>query len=188
MAERVALERYIDERYKDAHISKIRMGEKQHDLLKKWMKKPMGFLILLGIPGCGKTYTSIAITRALFEEAAKFRNFPTIYYYPQSKIFDEFKDLYSHNWLDISLKEKLNESLLLTIDDFGSQRNNEWQIEVMTQIIESRYSSRRPTIINSNLDFPEIGNIFHARIRSRMAASENLVITDWETDLRGEDM
>lgn len=189
MAERKIHEKYIDSRYSDAHMGNIIFPKHgDHEVLNTWLKKPMGMVIFLGCPGCGKTYTSVAMTRFLYDLASKSRIHPEVYFYPQSKLFDEFRELYSNNWTDISLKERISNSLVLTIDDFGSQRNNEWQIEIMTQVIESRYNSKRPTIISSNLGFHEIEEIFHPRVRSRLEATENLIFTDWKTDLRRSDL
>ena len=60
---------------------------------------------------------------------------------------------------------------LLIIDDLGVERSTEYAIEQMFYVIDSRYRSRKPMIITTNLRLEEIKNppdLAHARIYDRI--------------------
>ena len=59
---------------------------------------------------------------------------------------------------------------LLIIDDLGVERSTEYAMEQMFFVIDSRYRSRRPMIITTNLKLSELKNppdLAHARIYDR---------------------
>ena len=60
---------------------------------------------------------------------------------------------------------------LLVIDDLGVERSTEYAMEQMFFVIDSRYRSRRPMIITTNLKLGELKNppdLAHARIYDRI--------------------
>ena len=60
---------------------------------------------------------------------------------------------------------------LLIIDDLGVERSTEYAMEQMFYVIDSRYRSRKPMIITTNLRLEEIKNppdLAHARIYDRI--------------------
>ena len=60
---------------------------------------------------------------------------------------------------------------LLIIDDLGVERSTEYAMEQMFFVIDSRYRSRRPMIITTNLKLSELKNppdLAHARIYDRI--------------------
>ena len=64
-----------------------------------------------------------------------------------------------------------NEYDLLIIDDLGVERSTEYAMEQMFFVIDSRYRSRRPMIITTNLKLDELKNpsdLAHARIYDRI--------------------
>lgn len=186
MAAGIGIERYAGQRYQDAHLAKVRLKPEAHKHLAAWLKKPRHFLIFMGAPGCGKTFTSLAIMRHFYEVAKKSGRQDELLFYPQRVILDKLKEIMSRGWSTEKFMEELKSSLVLAIDDFGATRNNEWQVEVLSQIVAERYDSQRPTLITTNLDFDDIENVFHTRTRGRLEAAENLVIADWDTNLREE--
>ncbi len=64
--------------------------------------------------------------------------------------------------------DELIEIPFLVIDDFGVQRNTEWESEMLYNLIDSRYAEERPTIITSNIDIKELKKVAHGRIYSRI--------------------
>lgn len=180
------IERIVGERFKDAHLANLLLQPEDHKSLLAWIKRPRNFLIFMGGPGSGKTYAAVAINKYLYDNAKKHGKEYYINFFTQHILYDKMRELISKNWTLDYFFETLKDSLLLTIDDFGSTRNNEWQIEQMTNIIDNRYKSNRATIITTNLSMNEIGRVFHPRIQSRLSATENLIISDWDNDLRKE--
>ena len=60
---------------------------------------------------------------------------------------------------------------LLIIDDFGMERGTEYALEQIYNIIDSRYRSRKPLIVTTNLTLTELKNpqdTAHARIYDRL--------------------
>ena len=60
---------------------------------------------------------------------------------------------------------------LLVIDDFGMERGTEYALEQIYNIIDSRYRSRKPLIVTTNLTLTELKNpqdTAHARIYDRI--------------------
>ena len=52
----------------------------------------------------------------------------------------------------------LGHEILLIIDDLGVERSTEYAMEQMFFVIDSRYRSRRPMIITTNLKLAELKN------------------------------
>ena len=60
---------------------------------------------------------------------------------------------------------------LLIIDDFGMERGTEYALEQVYNIVDSRYRSRKPLIVTTNLTLDEIRHpqdTAHARIYDRI--------------------
>ena len=60
---------------------------------------------------------------------------------------------------------------LLIIDDFGMERSTEYALEQLYCIVDSRYRSRKPLIVTTNLTLDEIRHpqdTTHARIYDRL--------------------
>lgn len=67
--------------------------------------------------------------------------------------------------------ESFNQYSLLIIDDLGIERNSEFALEQVFNIIDSRYRSRKPLIVTTNLTLDELKNpkdLAHARIYDRV--------------------
>mgnify|MGYP002551723091 FL=1 len=67
--------------------------------------------------------------------------------------------------------DKLCRYPLLIIDDFGMERGTEYALEQIYNIVDSRYRSRKPLIVTTNLTLDEIRypqNTAHARIYDRL--------------------
>ena len=70
---------------------------------------------------------------------------------------------------------------ILVLDDLGTEKTSEWVQETLGLVVNSRYNTRRPTILTSNLQDPMDSNdpnsfMFQigARTRSRL-----LEMCDW---------
>ncbi len=65
----------------------------------------------------------------------------------------------------------MDDCSLLVIDDLGVERSTEYAMEKMFTVIDSRYRSRKPLIVTTNLKLEEIKNppdLTHARIYDRI--------------------
>ena len=65
----------------------------------------------------------------------------------------------------------LDDYRLLILDDLGVERNTEYALEQIFLVIDSRYRSRKPLIVTTNLKLEEIKKppgLAHARIYDRI--------------------
>ncbi len=144
------------------------------------MKEKRDFLVFTGTPGCGKTYFAAAVWN----------------YNQDHKIYENCRGWKEHDLLG-SIRTQMNngrdyledakqfcDDQCVIIDDLGSTGVNAWRNEVYLTIVDYRYSSRRPTIITTNLNKDKLLLDVGDRIYSRIMASENTFIDMQGTDLR----
>ncbi|MHB8857592.1 MAG: ATP-binding protein [Bellilinea sp.] len=125
----------------------------------QFARSPLGWLLLMGGYGSGKTHLAAAIANQMIEMGG-------------STMFVTVPDLL--DWLrfsfeggDSSLEQRLEEIRnvrLLVLDDLGTQNATPWAEEKLYQIINHRYVNRLPMVITTNLSLNEIDG----RIASRL--------------------
>ncbi|HEL1201800.1 TPA: ATP-binding protein [Streptococcus equi subsp. zooepidemicus] len=130
------------------------------------MRKDNVGLLLYGNIGSGKTYIACAIANSIITEysyTVKMRNFAQILNDLQKGGFTLDRNEYI---------EQLTSPTLLILDDFGIERNTEYALEQIYNVINARYLKGRPTIITTNLNFKDIEkeqeDIMLGRIYSRV--------------------
>jgi DNA replication protein DnaC len=141
-------------------------------------RSPEGWLIFQGVNGCGKTHLAAAIANyrraqgkpVLFVVVPELLDHLRSTFSPDSKIsYDEFF-------------EKLKETPLLILDDFGEQSATPWAQEKLYQLINYRYNARLPMVVTTCLSLEEI----EPRISSRMVDPRiSLVFNITAPDYRG---
>jgi len=149
-----------------------------YNLAVEFARSPEGWLIFQGINGCGKTHLAAAIANYQLaqEKPVLFVVVPDLLdhlrstFSPDSKIsYDEFS-------------EKLKETPLLILDDFGEQSATPWAQEKLYQLINYRYNARLPMVCTTCLSLDEI----ETRISSRMVDPRiSLVFNIIAPDYRG---
>lgn len=121
--------------------------------------KPEGIgLLLCGPVGCGKTYAAACIANDLASkgEAVLLTSFPAILK-TQLPINDIVKQQQAYD--------------LIVVDDFGSERDTDYAIEIVYQFINERYATKKPLIITTNLSPKDLENqpdMRYRRIYSRV--------------------
>ena len=130
------------------------------------MRKDNVGLLLYGNVGSGKTYIACGIANAIITEYSynvKIRNFAQILNDLQKGGFNLDRNEYI---------EQITSPTLLILDDFGIERNTEYALEQIYNVINARYLRARPTIITTNLNFKDIekeqDDIMLGRIYSRI--------------------
>jgi DNA replication protein DnaC len=127
----------------------------------EFARSPEGWLIFQGVNGCGKTHLAAAIANyqlaqgkpVFFVVVPELLDHLRSTFSPDSKIsYDEFF-------------ERLKETPLLILDDFGEQSATPWAQEKLYQLINYRYNARLPMVVTTCLSLEEI----ETRISSRMA-------------------
>ena len=121
----------------------------------------IGYLFWGGV-GTGKSYLAGCIANALMEKEIPVRmtNFAAI-----------LNDLAASFEGRNEYISRLCRYPLLILDDFGMERGTEYGLEQVYSVIDSRYRSRRPLIVTTNLTLQQIQNPLdtaHARIYDRL--------------------
>ena len=130
------------------------------------MRKNNIGLFLYGNIGSGKTYIACSIANAIINKysySVKMRNLSQILNDLQKGGFNLDRNEYIEN---------ITSPALLILDDFGIERNTEYALEQIYNIINARYLKSKPTIITTNLNFKDIEteqeDIMLGRIYSRI--------------------
>ena len=139
--------------------------QKAHDYVAHWeeMKAKSLGLLLWGDVGTGKSFFAGCIANALLEKGIPvlMTNF--------SRILNSLTGMYSDDRNQFI--DSLNKYSLLIIDDLGIERGTEFSLEQVFNVIDSRYRSKKPMIVTTNLTLDELKHpvdLAHARIYDRI--------------------
>lgn len=121
----------------------------------------IGYLLWGGV-GTGKSYFAGCIANALIEQevAVRMTNFALI-----------LNDLTASFEGRNEYISRLCRAPLLILDDFGMERGTEYGLEQVYNVIDSRYRSRKPLIVTTNLSLQDLQHpqdTAHARIYDRL--------------------
>ena len=124
-------------------------------------RENIGYLLWGGV-GTGKSYFAGCIANALMEQeiAVRMTNFALI-----------LNDLTASFEGRNEYIARLCRAPLLILDDFGMERGTEYGLEQVYNVIDSRYRSRKPLIVTTNLslqDLQQPQDTAHARIYDRL--------------------
>ena len=143
----------------------IEKGQAARAYVENWKEayKNNTGLLLFGDVGTGKSFFAGCIANALLDRDVPvlMTNFPTI--------LNRLRGMFSEDRAEFIAS--FDEYDLLIIDDLGVERSTGYAIEQMFFVIDSRYRSRRPMIITTNLKLSELKNppdLAHARIYARI--------------------
>ncbi len=135
-----------------------------HRYVEQWqtMRSENLGLLLWGGVGTGKSFLAGCIANALMEQEVPvcMTNF--------AHVLNELNNSFSGR---NEVADRLCRYPLLIIDDFGMERGTEYALEQIYNIIDSRYRSRKPLIVTTNLTLDEIRHpqdTAHARIYDRL--------------------
>ena len=104
-----------------------------------------GFL-LMGAAGVGKTHlalTAISVLTLGHGRRCLFKDF--------SDLLTDLKESYTQGSSENDIIEPLIETEVLVIDELGKGRSNEWELNILDQIISKRYNASKQTLITTNL-------------------------------------
>ena len=153
--------------------------EQAHRNAVNFAKSPEGWLIFMGVNGCGKTHLAAAIANHLRREGKSvlFIVVTDLLDYLRSTFNPESRLSYDE------LFEKIKKAPVLILDDFGEQSATPWAQEKLYQLINYRYNARLATVITTCFDLDSI----ERRIGSRMVdPSLSLVLNINAPDYRGD--
>lgn len=118
-------------------------------------------MLLLGAQGTGKTFRTSNIANYIVDNHLKY-----VLYYPLSELVYNIQDYNTRK----DIKHKIQVADLMIIDEF--KLTTDRQIDAVYDIVETRYSAKKPLIVSSNMtpkEFKEETSIEKKRIYSRIA-------------------
>ncbi len=127
---------------------------------RNFAQDPYGWLVLRGGVGCGKTHLAAAIAN----EAMRAR-IPVLFAVVPD-LLDHLRSTFSPT-SEIQydeLFEGVRSTVLLVLDDLGTESATPWAQEKLFQLINHRYNNQLPTVITTNRRLESLDE----RIQSRM--------------------
>lgn len=138
---------------------------KAHAYVEHWpeLKAASGGLLLWGSVGTGKSFFAGCIANALLEQGVPvlMTNFARILN-ALTVMFSDDRNRYI---------DSFNRYSLLIIDDLGMERNSEFALEQVFNVVDARYRSKLPLIVTTNLTLDELKHpvdLAHERIYDRV--------------------
>lgn len=160
----------MDKKYREVTFDKyevreenkkvFEMAKKYADRFQDMYKKNQG-LLLYGPVGTGKSFTAACIGNYLLDNAK-----PVI----MTSFVKILQDIWE-NGREAEYITILNSASLLIVDDLGTERETDYALEKVYNIIDSRVRANKPMIITSNLelnDMMECEDIRKKRIYDRI--------------------
>ncbi|MBI2952547.1 ATP-binding protein [bacterium] len=129
---------------------------------------PRQGVMLYGSPGNGKTLLSCILLNELMFRCAiqgKFLDLSLQYFEKLRSTYNEESGRYGQTW---NILETLSTVPCLVIDDFGVQRNTDWEQEMLYNLVDTRYEYERLTLVTTNKPIEEIRELHGGRIYSRL--------------------
>jgi len=99
----------------------------------------------MGPSGVGKTHLVIGTISELTVEQeidCLFKDFFLLLY--------DLKRAYSQGLYDTEILQPLLKAEVLVIDEMGKGKNNEWELNILDQLISDRYNTSKKTLITTN--------------------------------------
>lgn len=156
-------------------------NEKKLDFLKNYVNnfnEHSESILFVGPPGVGKTHLSVSIATKIIEKGYD------VFYMPFHKLLGKYENA-KFNRTNETIEEILNDALkcdLLILDDLGAEFISSLSSALLYDVVNTRMTERKPTIISSNLLRDEITKKYEERMTSRLFGTFNVI------SILGEDL
>lgn len=131
------------------------MAERYVDNFDDMYRRSQGILFW-GTVGTGKSFTAACIANELLE-----RRIPVI----MTSFVKILQNIQGGSVDEAQYIAQLNRAKLLIIDDLGTERNTDYALEKVYNVIDSRYLTGKPLILTTNLTLPEMQDAQDTRFK-----------------------
>ncbi len=137
-------------------------------------------LALFGGTGLGKTHLSTAAAKTVID-----RGYDVLYVTAVSMISDFERERFGNGYSDSDVDDlsRYYDCDLLIIDDVGTEVTNQFTVSVLYNVINTRLSKQKSTMISTNLSPQELRGRYWDRIASRIFGEYTPLIFEG-TDVR----
>lgn len=146
----------IDDRLREVRLATFRQtkdNQKVFNAAKKYvgqfkkMYENRQGIIFWGEVGTGKSYTAACIANELLDQ-----KIPVV----MTSFVKILQNIQGNQEEEKVIMARLNDARLLIIDDLGTERNTDYALEKVYNIIDSRYRVGRPLILTTNMTIREM--------------------------------
>lgn len=130
----------------DTFVAGSKSLDEVHDAAWSFAEQPEGWLVIIGVVGCGKTHLAAAIKnerdkqgfQTLFMTAPDLLDYLRATYAPDSNV------TYDRGF------DAIRNAEVLILDDYGAHSSTAWAEEKLFQLLNHRFNARLPTVITTN--------------------------------------
>lgn len=140
--------------------------------------KAVGCLLLIGVPGCGKTHAIWGLKNDMdklqdyieIEQGGEYHTYRNPGKRRVSVIDASWFSEYPFMPFDAKDEEmrRLKEADVLAIDDLGMEAETEKNTSIVESVINTRYNQCRTTVITTNLSVEDFKRRYGARVADRL--------------------
>lgn len=156
-------------------IPKSAKDKENLESILQFMRKPKGFLVLLGVIGTGKSHLAVAV----------MRQFKSAVFVKQSALLRRLRATYADRKA-VDPIEECQGTGLLVLDDFGLSAGGKDEMPMLHEILDYRHSEFLPTIITGNLEWKTLEVLLGDRMTDRMSQSVFAVLSFGGGSIRQE--
>lgn len=115
-------------------------------------------LLFWGSVGTGKTFAAACIANVVIDRCVPV-------------LMTSFPKILNSGWDKTEITAQMKHFPLLVIDDLGAERESDYALEIVQQVVDERYKTGYPMIVTTNLTLTELENpkdLRYARIYDRV--------------------
>lgn len=132
-------------------------------------------LLLWGVPGNGKTMLCCIGLNELMLRSGKPGKFLDLSLEYFQKLRGSYSKESGNYGRSTEIIEELIEVPFLVIDDFGVQRDTDWEQEMLYNLVDARYQEERVTLVTTNKNIDDFRELADGRIYSRFLEMFHIV-------------